>query len=109
MRKILAVSLVLLFVAGTAAAACLEILDEFIPPGDENTPYSHQMSVYGGSGGPYTWSIYAGSLPAGLSLSSSGLISGTPTAAGYTLVYIQVSDNANPSCTDTRAYFVEVF
>jgi hypothetical protein len=72
-----------------------------------NTPYSHQLSVYGGTG-PYTWSIWAGSLPAGLSLSSSGLISGTPTTAGYTLVYIQVSDNANPSCTDTRAYFVYV-
>lgn len=107
MRKTLVVSLVLLFVAGVAVAACLEILDEFIPPGVVNTPYSHQMSVYGGSG-PYTWSIWAGSLPAGLSLSSSGLISGTPTTAEYTLVYIQVSDNANPSCTDTRAYFVYV-
>ena len=107
MKKILAVSLVLLFVAGTAAAACLEILDEFVPPGTVSTPYSHQMSAYGGSGS-YTWSIWSGSLPAGLSLSSSGLISGTPTTAEYTLVYIQVSDNANPTCTDTRAYFVYV-
>jgi hypothetical protein len=108
MRKILAVSLVLLFVAGTAAAACLEILDEYIPASFVSTPYSHQLSVYGGTG-PYTWSIWAGSLPAGLSLSSSGLISGTPTTAGYSLVYIRVTDTANPSCTDTRAYFVEVF
>ena len=107
MRKILAVSLVLLFVAGTAAAACLEILDEFIPPGYVNTSYSHQLSVYGGTG-PYTWSIWSGSLPTGLSLSSSGLISGTPTTAEYTLVYIRVTDTANPSCTDTRAYFVYV-
>ena len=107
MRKILAVSVVLLFIAGTAAAACLEILDEFIPPGTVSTPYSHQMSVYGGTG-PYTWSIYSGSLPSGLSMSSSGLISGTPTTAEYTLVYIRVSDDANPSCTDTRAYFFYV-
>lgn len=104
MRKVFAVSLLLLLVAGTAAASCLEILDEFIPPGQVNTSYSHQFSVYGGTG-PYTWSVWAGSLPAGLSLSSSGLITGTPTTAGYTLVYIRVSDNANPSCTDTRAYF----
>src|SRR5688572_12446082 len=105
MRKILAVSLVLSFVAGTAVAACyLDILDEYIPPGFVSTPYSHQMSVYGGSGS-YTWSIWAGSLPAGLSLSSSGLISGTPTTAGYTLVYIRVTDTADPSCTNTRAYF----
>ena len=109
MKKILALSLVLLFVAGGAAAACyLDILDEYIPPGEVSTPYSHQMSVYGGSGS-YTWSIWAGSLPAGLSLSSSGLISGTPTTAGYTLVYIRVTDNADPSCPATRAYFVEVF
>lgn len=106
MRKILAVSLVLLFVAGTAAAACnnLEVLDEWVPEGYVSTPYSHQMSAYGGSGS-YTWSIWSGSLPAGLSLSSSGLISGTPTTAGYTLVYIRVTDNADPSCTNTRAYF----
>lgn len=105
MKKILAVSLVLLFVAGTAAAVCnLEVLDEFIPPGDENVPYSHQMSAYGGSGS-YTWSIWSGSLPAGLSMNSSGLISGTPTAAGYTLVYIRVTDTADPSCTNTRAFF----
>lgn len=105
MRKILAVSVVLLFVTGIAAATCnLEVLDEFIPGGYENTPYSHQMSAYGGSGS-YTWSIWSGSLPAGLSLSSSGLISGTPTAAGYTLVYIRVTDTADPTCTNTRAYF----
>jgi large repetitive protein len=109
MRKILAVSLVLLFVAGTAAAVCtLEILNEYIPESTVNTPYSHQLSAYGGSGS-YTWSIWAGSLPPGLSLSSSGLISGTPTAAGYTLVYIRVTDNADPSCPATRAYFVDVF
>jgi Putative Ig domain len=106
MRKILALSFVLLmFVAGTAAAVCnLEVLDEFIPEGYVSTPYSHQMSAYGGSGS-YTWSIWSGSLPAGLTLSSSGLISGTPTTAGYELVYIRVTDNADPSCTNTRAYF----
>jgi hypothetical protein len=109
MRKILVVSLVLLFVAGTAAANCgLEILDEYIPPGFVSTGYSHQLSAYGGSGS-YTWSIWSGSLPAGLSMSSSGLITGTPTTAGYSLVYIRITDTANASCTDTRAYFVEVF
>jgi hypothetical protein len=109
MRKILAVSLLLLFVAGNAAGSCgLEILDEYIPPGFVDTPYSHQMSGYGGSGS-YTWSIYAGSLPAGLTMSSSGLISGTPTTAGYELVYIRMTDATNSACTDTRAYFFDIF
>ena len=108
MRKILAVSFVLLFFAGTAAAVCnLEVLDEFIPDAFVNTPYSYQLSAYGGSGS-YTWSIWSGSLPAGLSLSSGGLISGTPTTVGYSLVYIRVTDNADPSCTNTRAYFFYV-
>jgi hypothetical protein len=108
MRKILAVSFVLLFVAGIAAAACnLEVLNEYIPDGYVSTPYSYQMSAYGGSGS-YTWSIWSGSLPAGLSMNSSGLISGTPTTAQYTLVYIRVTDNADASCTNTRAYFFYV-
>ncbi len=109
MKKILAVSLVLLFVAGPAAAVCnLEVLEEYIPDGYVNTPYSYPLSAWGGSGS-YTWSIWSGSLPTGLSLSSGGLISGTPTTAEYTLVYIRVTDNADPSCPATRAYFVEVF
>lgn len=108
-KKILAVSLVLLFVVGNASANCnnIDILDEFIPDGYVNTPYSFQMSAYGGTS-PYTWSIWSGSLPTGLSLSSSGLISGTPTTAEYTLVYIRVTDSSNPACTLTRAYFVYV-
>ncbi|MEO9181051.1 MAG: Ig domain-containing protein, partial [Acidimicrobiales bacterium] len=41
-------------------------------------PYSFQFSA-GGVAGPYSWSLATGSLPAGLTLSSSGLISGTPS------------------------------
>lgn len=41
-------------------------------------PYSFQFSA-GGVAGPYSWSLASGSLPAGLTLSSSGLISGTPS------------------------------
>src|SRR5882724_9344403 len=40
--------------------------------------YSTQMNATGGTS-PYTWSTSSGSLPAGLSLSSGGMISGTPT------------------------------
>jgi hypothetical protein len=31
---------------------------------------------------PYKWTITSGTLPAGLSINSAGVISGTPTAAG---------------------------
>ena len=108
MRKILAVTFALLFVAGMASAVCnIDILDESIPDGFVGVPYSYQLSACCGTA-PYTWSIWSGSLPAGLSLSSTGLISGTPTTAQYTLVYIRVTDSASPACTLTRAYFVYV-
>ena len=41
---------------------------------------------------PYAWSVSAGALPAGLNLSTTGVISGTPTAAGEATVTIKVTD-----------------
>lgn len=55
------------------------------------------------SGGttPYTWSLNAGSeaLPAGLSLSSDGVISGTPTVIGSKSPTFRVQDSAGRSAT----------
>ncbi len=50
-----------------------------IPAGSVGTPVSIQMTATGGNG-TYTWS--AQGLPTGLTISASGLISGTPTTAG---------------------------
>ena len=41
---------------------------------------------------PYEWSVTAGELPAGMSLSTAGVISGTPTASGNATVTIKVAD-----------------
>jgi len=63
--------------------------------GDVNTAYSQTLSASGGTS-PYTWSRSSGSLPAGLSLNSStGVINGTPTAAGTTSVTFKVTDSAS--------------
>ncbi len=51
-----------------------------LPNGTVGTAYSRTLEASDGTT-PYTWSITTGSLPAGLSLSSAGVISGTPTAA----------------------------
>jgi hypothetical protein len=40
----------------------------------------------------YRWEIVNGALPPGLSMSSSGLVSGTPTAAGQTIPWVWVHD-----------------
>jgi len=44
----------------------------------------------------YRWEMVNGGLPAGLSMSSSGLVSGTPTAAGTTQPWVIVHDLTAP-------------
>lgn len=46
----------------------------------QNSAFSQQLNATGGTS--YTWSVVSGSLPAGLNLSSGGLLSGTPTGTG---------------------------
>lgn len=48
-----------------------------LPAGMEMVPYSAQLTASNGIP-PYVWHLSAGELPAGLSMSPSGLISGTP-------------------------------
>jgi hypothetical protein len=61
--------------------------------------YSHTLQAAGGSS-PYSWSIASGSLPAGLTLSSAGVITGTASAAGnISGIVLQVTDNTNATAT----------
>jgi hypothetical protein len=68
-----------------------------------NEPYSFQLSADGG--GSQAWSIKSGSLPGGIGLSSSGLISGTPTATGDFSFVVQVTDTNR---SDTETYSLTV-
>jgi hypothetical protein len=79
-------------VNGGAPAVPLSIVPTALAPAATtlDTPYSFQLSAQGG--GTQTWSLVSGSLPSGLQLSSSGLISGTPTATGDFTFSVQVSD-----------------
>jgi large repetitive protein len=52
------------------------------------TAYTATLSASGG--GSMTWTVSGGSLPGGLSLSSNGVVSGTPTAAGSFTFTVQV-------------------
>jgi hypothetical protein len=67
--------------------------------GSVGTAFSVQLAANGGIS-PYVWSVASGStLPAGLSLSSAGVLSGTPLAAGAgtTNVAFQMKDSGTPT------------
>ena len=69
------------------------ILTSSLPSGLTNTSYSQTLKASGGVP-PYTWSIHSGSLPQGLSLSSStGKISGTPSKIGTYSFMTKVTDS----------------
>ena len=76
-----------------AILGALQITTAALPGGTLNTPYSQTVAATGGVA-PYVWSVSSGSLPSGLTLSSSsGTISGTPTQAGSFAVTISVTDS----------------
>lgn len=73
------------------AAPDLIISTASLPGGAQGSAYS--ATVAGSGGVPaYTWS--AAGLPAGLTMSSAGVISGTPSASGTFTVNVRLSDSA---------------
>lgn len=74
--------------------------------GTDDTPYVAETLVAVGGNAPYTWTISAGALPAGMTLSSAGVISGTPTAAGVANFTVRVTDAFG--VTDTQALAITI-
>ena len=70
----------------------LTITTSSLPNGVVSVPYSQNLAATGGTT-PYTWTLATGSLPAGLTLSSSGAIGGTPTTAGSPSFTVTVKDS----------------
>lgn len=65
--------------------------------------YSAQLYASGGNSGTYTWSLASGSLPSPLTLSSSGVISGTTALTGTYTIGVQACDSANlTNCSPTK-------
>jgi len=72
-----------------------------LPNATVGAAYSQSLTATGGTT-PYTYSITAGSLPPGLSLSQSGnaaVISGTPTTPGASSFTLTVKDSSSPQQT----------
>jgi hypothetical protein len=71
-----------------------------LPDPVQTLPYDQQLAATNGSGSD-TWQVTSGTLPAGLSLSSSGEITGTPTTPGGYNVTVQVTDALGGTATKT--------
>ncbi len=87
--------------------AKLKITTAQLPAAKVGVAYSAKLAASGGVP-PYRWKISEGSLPAGLALSHSGSLSGTPTAKGTRSFHVQVSDGAKPADTKSKMLSITV-
>ena len=79
----------------------LSIVSGALPTATAQNSYSFQFSAGGGKPA-YHWSVASGTLPGGMSLdAASGLLSGTPAAAGSFSFVVGVSDNSSPAQSAT--------
>ena len=76
-----------------------------LPNGTKTIAYSQTLTADGGTG-TLTWSVSAGALPTGLSLSAAGAISGTPTVTGISNFEAKAIDTVGVSAT--RTFTIEI-
>jgi DNA-binding beta-propeller fold protein YncE len=88
-----------------SAASMLVIGTGSLPDGFLHTGYLATLSAYGGTG-PYSWSLNSGTLPPGLQLGATGIISGTPTASGPYHFIVRVDDARGQFATQQYSIYV---
>jgi hypothetical protein len=87
----------------------LSIQNQSVPAGTIGQPYSQTLTALAitsanpvqGSPTPATWSLQSGSLPAGVTLSSSGVLSGTATVEGSYTFVVRAAGGGGASDTET--------
>ena len=86
----------------TITSPAITLTPTMLASGTYGTAYSQTLSASGGQT-PYTFAttVASGALPSGLSLSSAGVVSGTPTAGGTFTFTVSGTD----SSTTTHANF----
>jgi hypothetical protein len=77
-----------------SASGPVQITTSSLASGHVAVPYSTALAAIDGIA-PYKWSITSGALPAGLTLASSGTVSGTPTTSGTFSFTAHVADSAS--------------
>jgi hypothetical protein len=86
--------------------AAITVAPPTVPAGTVGTAYSQVISATGGDGGPYTFTRVDGVLPAGLTLSAGGSLSGTPISSTSTTFTVRATDTSGT--TGDRAYTLTI-
>jgi hypothetical protein len=84
----------------------VHITTQTLKAAKEGIPYSFQLTAQGGTE-PYAWQILSGALPKGLTLSSTGDISGTSTEIGSFPLEIRVFDASTPPSFESKGFTLE--
>ncbi len=88
-------------------ASPVAITTTSVPPATSGSAYGFALGASGGTT-PYTWNVTSGSLPAGVSLASNGMISGTPSQSGQFSFVAQVSDASSPAQHATQSLMLAI-
>ena len=95
--------------ASSASAGGYTDASYYTPVGKVGTPYSHTVEWKPGTGcPPYTYAVVGGAFPPGLTLSSNGHITGTPTQAGTYTFYIRQTDNCGPEGEGNAPFVIKI-
>lgn len=84
------------------------VITTAVPNGVTTEAYSKTLQALGGLGAPYTWSKTVGTWPDGITMSSGGVISGTPTTVETQVVTVQACDADSPPECDTQQLTLKI-
>jgi len=91
----------------TTDPAQLAVDTAALPKATPRHPYRFQLQARGGIPA-MQWRFTAGSLPAGMTLSTDGMISGTPASVGNFRFTVSVTDTSRPPLTARRELVLQV-
>jgi arabinan endo-1,5-alpha-L-arabinosidase len=85
--------------SSTSSSVPLAITTTSLTGGTVTEAYTATLAATGGTGSGYAWSVSAGTLPGGMTLAGTGILSGTPIAAGTFTFTAAVTDSSQASAT----------